>query len=262
MGGQVPQLAARVTAPGRTLAAALLATSFGALAQSPLPALVQADGTLEPAWRFVGFPKAKADLPPTRFEAGRVDSTAAVQVLTASSYGTLVHDWSGLAPARLQWRWRLDTVLSGGKTAPDILTKAGDDAALKVCVMFDHPLDRVPLIERTVLRIARSVSGEALPAATVCYVWDSTHPALTQGPNPYTKRVRFISLQGRSAPLARWVNESRDVAQDYATLFADELPAGVAAPRITRVLLGADSDNTASTSSGWVTDLRWTERTP
>ena len=249
-------------APTRALGWLLWATCLGASAQTALPALVQADGSLNTEWRFVGFPKAKADIPFTRFEAGRIDGVAAVQVVTASSYGTLVHDWSGTAPARLQWRWRLDAPLSGGKATPDILTKAGDDAALKVCVMFDHALDRVPLIERTVLRIARSVSGEALPAATVCYVWDSTLPALTQGPNPYTKRVRFISLQGAGAPLARWVQESRDVAQDFATLFADELPAGAAAPRITRVLLGADSDNTASTSSGWVADLRWNSSGP
>lgn len=242
------------------LLAACLGTS--AMAQGALPALLQPDGSLNPAWRFVGFPKKQADLPPTRFEAGRVDGTPAVQVITASSYGTLVHDWTGAAPARLQWRWRLDTPLSDGKAPPDILTKAGDDAALKVCVMFDHPLDRVPFLERTVLRIARSVSGENLPAATVCYVWDSTHPALTQGPNPYSRRVRFISLQGQGAPLARWVNESRDVAQDFATLFADEQPDGAPVPRVTRVLLGADSDNTASNSSGWVADLRWADRAP
>ncbi len=246
----------------RVLVAAWLATCLSAQAQTPLPALVQANGALNPAWRFVGFPKAKSDIPPTRFEAGRADGVTAVQVITAASYGTLVHDWSGAAPARLQWHWRLDQPLSGGRSAPDILTKAGDDAALKVCVMFDHALDRVPFLERTVLRIARSVSAEALPAATVCYAWDSTHPALTQGANPYTKRVRFISLQGTGAPLARWMAESRDVAQDFATLFADELPAGAAAPRITRVLLGADSDSTASTSKGWVADLRWTDITP
>lgn len=161
----------------RVLAAAWLATCLSAQAQAPLPALVQADGALNPVWRFVGFPKAKADIPPTRFEAGRAD-------------------------------------------------------------------------------------GVALPAATVCYAWDSTHPALTQGANPCTKRVRFIRLHGTGAPLARWMAESRDVARDFATLFADELPAGAAAPRITRVLLGTDSDNTASTSTGWVADLRWTDLAP
>jgi hypothetical protein len=229
---------------------------------SALPSLIQPDGALNPAWHFVGFPKQHTDLPPTRFEAGSAEGVAGVQVLTASSYGTLVHDTRGPALARLQWRWRLDQPLSGGKTSADILTKAGDDAALKVCVMFDHALDRVPFVERTVLRLARSMSGESLPAATVCYVWDSTHPALTRGANPYTKRVRFISLQGHGAPLARWVPESRDVVQDFIDLFGDELPEGSSTkraevPAVMRVLIGADSDNTASTSSGWVADVRW-----
>jgi hypothetical protein len=232
-----------------------------------LPALLLGDGTLNPAWRFVGFPKQHTELPPTRFEAGSAEGVAGVQVITAASYGTLVHDTRGTAPARLQWRWRLDQPLSGGKASADILTKAGDDAALKVCVMFDHALERVPFLERTVLRIARGVSGEALPAATVCYVWDSTHPALTQGSNPYTRRVRFISLQGHGAPLARWVNESRDVAQDFVDLFGDELPGGPSKPRttapvVTRVLIGADSDNTASSSKGWVADVRWASDAP
>lgn len=261
------------TASTRWAAAALLGPFAAPLAAQPapppqpLPPLLQADGALSSAWRFVGFPKKQADLPPTRFEAATVDGLRAVRVGTAASYGTLVYDWRGPAPSRLQWRWRLDAPLAGGTAAPDILTKAGDDAALKVCVMFDHALDRVPFVERTVLRLARSVSGERLPAATLCYVWDSTHPTGTQGANPYTRRVRFISLQGRGAPLQRWVNENRDPAQDFLDLFADELPQGRQTPRealpaITSLLLGADSDNTASTSTGWVSDLRWAAATP
>lgn len=222
----------------------------------PLPPLLQPEGALNPAWRFVGFPKQHADLPPSRFEAGTVDGQAAVQVSTASSYGTLVHDLKAAAPGRLQWRWRLDQPLSGGKAAPDLTTKAGDDAALKICAMFDHPLDRVPFVERTVLRIARSVSGENLPAATLCYVWDSAHPAGRQGANPYTRRVRYISLRGSDTPTRQWVAENRDLAQDFATLFADELPTGSPVPPVRTVLIGADSDNTASSSSGWVAELR------
>lgn len=230
---------------------------LAAAAQS-LPPLTQADGTLHPGWRYVGFPKQKAAIPPTVIEAGRVDGQPAVKVVTASSYGTLVHDLKDAPPARLQWRWRLDQPLSDGQASPDLTTKAGDDAALKVCVMFDHPLERVPFVERTVLRLARSVSGEALPAATVCYVWDSGRPAGLQGANPYTRRVRYISLRGSETPTRQWVTESRDLARDFATLFADELPAGTPVPSVRTVLIGADSDNTASRSSGWVADLRTT----
>ncbi|MBU4181590.1 MAG: DUF3047 domain-containing protein [Gammaproteobacteria bacterium] len=246
----------------RGLVALTLAVAGVAQAAPALPPLLLGEGALNPAWRFVGFPKKHADLPATRFEAGRVDGQAALKVVTASSYGTLVHDQKDVPPARLQWRWRLDQPLTGGKAPPDLLTKAGDDAALKVCVMFDHPLGRVPFVERTVLRIARSVSGEALPAATLCYVWDSGRPAPLQGANPYTRRVRFISLQGQGAPLGQWVNQSRDLAQDFSALFGDELPAGAEVPRVSTVLIGADSDNTASTSTGWVADLRWVDGRP
>ena len=65
------------------------------------------------------------------------------------------------------------------------------------------------------------------------------------------------ALQGQTAPLQRWVNEERDLQADFARLFGDELPPGSAVPRITQVLIGADSDNTASRSSGWVADLNW-----
>ena len=226
-----------------------------------LAPLVGSNGQLGTGWRYVGFPSKHAQIPPTRIEAGTVGTEAAVKVATASSYGTLVHPWGGPAPGPLTWRWRLDQPLSGGKAAPDLLAKAGDDAALKVCVMLAHPLDRVPFWERTTLRVARSISGEDLPAATVCYVWDSARAAGLEGANPYTRRVRFISLRGSEAPLGQWHTESRDVAQDFARLFADELPAPGTppdtAPAITRVLLGADSDNTTSHSVGWVADLRW-----
>jgi regulator of extracellular matrix RemA (YlzA/DUF370 family) len=128
--------------------------------------------------------------------------------------------------------------------------------------MFDHPMDRVPFVERQILRLARSVSGEDLPTATVCYLWDSTYQAPLQGANPYTRRVRFITLQGRSAPLSRWITESRDVGRDFLALFGDEQSPDATLPRITRIVIGADSDNTGSKSLGWVADLRWQATDP
>ena len=50
-------------------------------------------------------------------------------------------------------------------------------------------------------------------------------------------------------------------------LFADELPQGAQTPRadlpnVSTVLIGADSDNTGSASTGWVANVRWTAPTP
>ena len=241
------------------LALGMACVTASAFAQSLSP-LVPTDGAVPSTWRFVGFPKSRADIPHTRFELADVQGERALKVSTRASYGTWVHDLPKVPAGRLQWRWRLDQPLTadkGGQGVADILSKAGDDAALKVCVMLNHPLDRVPFVESTVLRIARSVSGEDLPAATLCYVWDSTYPAGLQGANPYSQRVRFITLQGLGAPLGQWQTESRDVGADFARLFADESPAGTAIPTVRAVLIGADSDNTGTQSVGWVNALQW-----
>ena len=244
------------------LAAGLLALS--AHATSPLPLsgpllpLTSQHSANTPGWRFVGLPN-KPEVKPTRFELGQVEGVAGVQMRTNQSYGTWVHDWRGTA-GTLQWRWRLDQALSGGQRPADLRRKDGDDTALKVCVMFDHPLDRVPFGERTLLRVARSVTGENLPAATVCYLWDPLQANNTTAANPYSRRVRYVVVQGTGAPTQRWLSESRDVAQDFVTLFGDELLAGstrTAVPPVMAVVIGADSDNTQARSSGWVAQVQW-----
>jgi hypothetical protein len=53
--------------------------------------------------------------------------------------------------------------------------------------------------------------------------------------------MRYVVVQGSGARLQPWLSESRDVAQDFLTLFGDELPAR--------------SDNTQARSSGWVAQL-------
>lgn len=229
---------------------------LAALAQAQtVPPLVDAQGAIAAPWRVVGFPKSQREIPITQFSAGSVDGEAGVRVEARRSYGTLTLA-TDVKPPVLRWRWRLDQPLQGGERPPDLLSKAGDDAALKVCALFDHPLDRVPFVERQLMRLARAVSGEPLPAATVCYVWDSQSVTPIEGSNPYTRRVRFVVLRGAAAPLRQWLDESRDLAQDFRRLFGDELPADSDPPNVTQLLIGADADNTGAHSIGWVSALR------
>lgn len=237
-----------------------LGCCFSSLANAhQLSDLISKDGTTNPPWRLVGIPPSQSVVPTTTFEVAQVQSETALKVATHASYGTWVHELPSLTPGQLQWRWRLDSPLNGGKTAADIQTKAGDDAALKICVMFDHPIEQVPFVERTILRIARRVSGENLPAATICYIWDSVYNVGFKAANPYTKRVRFMVLQGKNSALGQWKTENRDLAADFATLFADELPSTNknAIPKVKAVLIGADSDNTGAKSVAWVSSITW-----
>lgn len=148
----------------------------------------------------------------------------------------------------LVWQWRVDDLLESA----DLRDKHGDDTALKVCVMFDLPITRVPFLERQLLRLARTQADEVLPAASVCYVWDTKLPPATQLDNAYTRRVRFIVLRSGPAAPHEWLAERRDVASDFFRLFGEE---SLQLPPIVGVAVGADADNTHGHSLGHVAGL-------
>ena len=208
-----------------------------------------ADGTtLNPAWQLSELPKSKTHL--TEFTPVKLDGDAVLAVHTQASYGVLAHLWQGPAPEFLSWRWLLAQPLAG----TDIRTKAGDDAALKVCVMFDQPLADVPFFQRASLAVARAATGQNLPSATLCYLWDNHYPAGTHGVNPYTARLRYKVLNGSESVTGQWVTQRQRVADDFAQLFGQESPV---MPPIIAIAVGADSDNTKGNSLGYLAQLRW-----
>lgn len=239
------------------------ATSTTAASLSPLvqaaPASSSADNSssssnsssalhIAPAWRPAQLPDAR--IPRGDFSAVLLDGEPALRLKTKRSYGTLLHPWAGAPGGRLRWQWRLDQPLPQA----DIRQRGGDDAALKVCAMFDQPLADMPFIERNTLRLARAASGEALPAATVCYLWDSRYAAGSSGANPYSARVRYIVLQGPSGPSGQFVTEQRDLARDFLQLFGSE---SAQVPPLVAIAVGADSDNTQGSSLGFLRGLSW-----
>ena len=217
------------------------------------------EGTVPAPWRVVGLPGSA--VPITDFAIRLLDGSSVLQVRADKSYGTLSHALPNrmIGPrTTLQWRWRVDQPLA----SPNLRRKEGDDAALKVCAMFDMPLDRLGFVERNVLRLARSRSGELLPAATLCYVWDATLPTGTLLPNIYSARVRYLVLNGSvlnglapngtATPLRQWASHSRNLQQDFLRAFGHESPS---VPPLIAIVLGADADNTGGASLAYVGDV-------
>jgi hypothetical protein len=216
-------------------ASATLAAALGPIAGS---------GAAPPSpWRFEGLPQQEP--PPTRFDVVERDGERVLRVEAERSYGTLVHPLDRAPAGVLSWRWRVDEPVAGA----DLRTKQGDDAALKVCAFFDMPIERVPFVERQLLRVASSRLGKTLPTATLCYVWDAGLPADTLIGNAYTARVRFITVRGEPGI---WRRERHDLAADFRRAFGSESDT---VPPVTAVLIGADADNTGGRSLGFIADL-------
>ncbi|MEO6321262.1 MAG: DUF3047 domain-containing protein [Polaromonas sp.] len=209
-----------------------------------------AGGAVPPApWRVVGLPKKNKPL--THFDIVPMDGQRVLRVDADHSYANLVHDLPdfALAPGmHLKWRWRLDQPLRQA----DLRQREGDDSPLKVCALFDFPIEQLGFVERNLLRVARSVSGEYLPAATLCYVWDATLPPGTLLHNAFTHRMRMIVLDRGEQHLSQWVMHSQDLAADFQRAFGQE---SAILPPLHAVMVGADSDNTAGHSLGYVGDI-------
>lgn len=214
-----------------------------------------ASGPAPAPWTFAGLPQQR--LPATLFEVqalaqqGQEAASLALRVEARGSYGNLLRELPAqqaqLAQGRLLWSWRVEQPLARA----DLRSKAGDDTALKVCAMFDMPPERVPFVERQLLRLAESRLGQPIPAATLCWVWDPGQPRETLLPNAHSRRLRFITLGGQPG---QWEHEERDLARDFQRAFGDE---SAELPPLRAVAIGADADNTAGHSIGWVRQLRW-----
>jgi hypothetical protein len=199
-------------------------------------------------WKVIGLPQQSK--PFTRFSVVELDGERALRVDADSSYGNLVHPLHlSQPPHHLVWSWRLDEP----NPEADLHERQGDDIALKVCTLWDLPIERVPFFERQVLRVARSRAGEDLPAATVCYVWDSHLPAGTVLTSPFTGRLRYMVLRSGNDPLHQWEHERRDIVADFIKVFGDETED---LPPLVGVAVGADADNTRRHSVGHAAGLQ------
>ena len=226
--------------------------ALGSALAAPLPPMVLEGGRIGEGWRVLGLPRQTKPL--TQFTGQTLDGRLALRVDAKASYGNLVHNMVpgqvGSAPAQhLQWSWRVDVP----NTAADLRSKSGDDTAVKVCVSFDLPMEQLPFIERQKLRMLRDITGEPLPAATLCYVWDHKLPVGTLLDNAYTRRLRQIVLRNAADGQNQWRDERRDVAADFLRAFGDE---ATRMPSITAVIVGGDADGTGATTRAHVADLQ------
>lgn len=238
------RLAASVFAAGRVATVVLGLLTPGWAASEALAPLSGPAGALPPApWTFAGLPGQT--LPVTRFVLERQDNGLALRVQAVASYGNLVHALRGFPAGTLSWRWRVDQALASA----DLRSREGDDVALKVCALFDMPRSAVPFMERQLLRLAESRTGEGLPNATLCYAWDPAWPEGSVVPNAYSARVRYITLG--STPRT-WQTVRRDLAADFVMAFGGE---ATRAPRLLAIAVGADADNTRGESLGYIADL-------
>ncbi len=202
---------------------------------------------LDPGLRVLSIPKIK----PNNFSLVDDAGTTVLKIdsdNSAASLGLPLQFDPDNTPL-MSWRWKISRALDRA----DINTKPGDDFAARMYVFFDVPLASLSFTDRTKIRLARLVSGQDVPTAAICYVWDNKAAIGYSRWSPYTDRVRMIVLQS-GGMASQWMNETRDVAADFRAAF------GFAAPRVTGVAVGNDTDQSGEQVTTWFGDVTFAAR--
>lgn len=242
-----PRTIERLRWPWQALYGLCCLVSLRVAAEAPRPT---AFSSLRPGAEITGWRTLEAapGAPPTRYALVEDAGTVVVRADAAGSMSGLLFDFGG-APAQpgiLRWRWKIAAPLRNA----DLSTRAGDDYAARVYVLFDYPRARLPLATRLRLRALEALRGQRLPTAALNYVWDNRQPVGTLRANAYTERVRMIVVESGPSRAGLWVEEVRDLRADFRRAFGEEAPALIG------IAIATDTDNTGENARAWYGDVR------
>lgn len=226
----------------------LLALSLLGAAVAAVAGIVQAE---DPALAAAGWQEIRFDaLPSDRYSAGADGSIRVESDKAASMLFRAVEADPAKTPL-LRWRWRVDSPAA----VTDLTRKGGDDRSLAVYVGFRWEPEKASLWERMKRAVVEAKSGPGAPGRVIAYIWGGAQPAGSLSKSPYSGDGGWnVILRDGAAPLATWLDETVDVAADYARAF------GSNAPEVTWIALFADGDDTASRVSGAVAGLDFSPR--
>lgn len=206
------------------LGLALLLAAF-ARGDAPAPLVVDDfEQGLKPGWREKSF------LGHTRYEVVPDEDRPGNHVLRAESRAAasgLFHEISYDTAERpiLTWRWKVSNVIAKG----DETKKAGDDYAARVYVVFPSwwwPSTR-----------------------TINYIWANKLGKGEHVPNPFVANAIMVAVESGPENVGKWVEERRDVYEDYVKIFGE--PPGKAGA----VAIMTDTDNTGESAAAWYDDI-------
>jgi len=177
---------------------------------------------LSPKWVEKSF-KGK-----THYKVTREDNLLCIKATSSSSASALYYKikYNTKDYPVLTWRWKVDHVLSKGNA----LHKKGDDYAARVYVVFPSLV-----FWRT---------------KALNYIWANKLPKGEAVPNPFTANAIMIAVESGPKRTGQWVEERRNVFEDYRRYFGGD------PPRAGAIAVMTDTDNTGEETTAWYGPIR------
>jgi hypothetical protein len=117
----------------------------------------------------------------------------------------------------LEWRWRVPA-------DPDTRLEVSSRASplVRLSLAFHGDPAKLDFEDRAKLRLAKVLTVNGLPYASLLYVWMYNVPAETVVHSAHTDRVRMVVVESGAQRIGEWVSIRRNVLEDYRRAFGEE----------------------------------------
>ena len=206
--------------------------------------VLQPGQDLPPQWEPFLFKNIKKH---TRYSLVTHDGKTVVQAVSEAAASGLVRKIAVDPEAYpiLEWRWNVSNILDKG----DVTQKSGDDYAARIYITFAYDPEKLSFGDRVKYKAAKILYGEYPPTGALNYIWGSHAQRDQFVPNPYTDRAMMIVVESGSGKLNQWVQEKRNILEDYRHAFNSDPPA------ISGVAVMTDTDNTGESAVAYFGDI-------
>jgi hypothetical protein len=200
--------------------------------------------TLPADWKPLTFRKIERH---TTYKLVKDNDTVVVKAVAEASASGLTREMK-VNPKEypiVQWRWKVSNILKKG----DVHRKEGDDYPARIYITFEYDPSKLSFFEKAKYETIRLLYGQHPPLAAINYIWESKAPVGTMIPNPYTNRVMMFVVESGPSKLNQWVNEERNIFEDYKKAFGQE------PPMISGIAVMTDTDNTGESATAYYGDI-------
>lgn len=118
----------------------------------------------------------------------------------------------------IDWRWRVPRPENG---AP-VSVVSPKSAMARLSIAFHGDAEKLDVVDRAHLRLAKALTPNGLPYATLVYVWLRDVPVGSVVVSPYSDRVRLVVAESGERRIGQWIDLRRNVLEDYRRAFGEE----------------------------------------
>ena len=202
-------------------------------------ALVSAGSRNAQAWQQFKLPGKQ----PSQFTYVHEDGRHAMAAIARSS-ASMWRQVMRIEPSELgkvKFSWKVPELIE----LADMTQRDADDSPVRIVLAFDGDRSKFSQKNAMLSELARLLTGEELPYATMMYVWCNECKPGSVIVNPRTDRIRKLVVESGTDKLQKWVDYERTVRADFEKVF------GEAPGALMSISLMTDTDNTESIARAW-----------